>query len=115
MARQSPIMKGTPTIVIIPGTAHGGLRRDHTLSERRQGGDDLEHGPRRILPLRGAVLQRRMRVSAQRPPHGRSEPGDECIRIKRRLTRQGENLAVTQVKGDDRAAVLYEELLGQLL
>src|SRR5215471_9252797 len=106
MARQSPVLKGTPAIVIISRTAHSSLRRDHALSERRQGGDHLEHGPRRILPLRGAVLQRRMRVSAQGPPHGRSEPGDEHVRIKGWFTRQSENLAVTRVKGDDRAAVL---------
>src|SRR5574341_1866612 len=115
MARRSPVMKGTPAVVKMPGAAHRTLRRDHALSECRQGGNDLEHGPRRILPLRGAVMQRKMRVSAQRPPRGRGEPGDEGVRIKRRLTRQGENLTVTRVEGDNRAAVLFEELFGQLL
>src|SRR5262245_10611038 len=60
-------------------------------------------------------MQRKMRVSAQRPPRGRGEPRDKGVRIKRRLTRQGENLAVTRIEGDNGTAVLFEELLGQLL
>src|SRR5262249_58861354 len=96
----------------MPGTAHRALRCDHALSERRQRGDDLEHGTRRILPLRGAVVQRMMRISAQGPPHRRGEPRDEGIRVKGRLTRQGENLAVPRVEGDYRATGLFENLLG---
>src|SRR5215510_7401003 len=115
MARRSPVMKSTPTVVIMPRTAHRGLRRDHALRECRQSSDNLEHGTRRILPLRGAVMQRKMRVSTQRPPRRSGEPRDEGVRIKGRLTRQGENLAVTWVEGDNRAAVLFEDLLGQLL
>src|SRR5215831_15775848 len=115
MARRSPVMKGTTAVVIMPGTAHRGLRRDYALSERCQRRDDLEHRPRRTLSLRGAVMQRQMWVSAQRPPHGRSEPRHEGVRIKRRLTHQGENLAIPRVEGDNRASVLFEEPLGQLL
>src|SRR5215471_8260270 len=115
MARRSPVMKGTPAVVIMPGTAHRALRCDHALSERRQRGDDLEHGTRRILPLRGAVVQWMMRISAQGPPHRRGEPRNEGVRVEGRLTRQGENLTVTRIDGDNRAAVLFEELLGQLL
>ena len=48
--------------------AHAGLLRDHALRQCRQRGDDLEHRARWILPLRGTVMQRQMRVGAQGPP-----------------------------------------------
>src|SRR5262245_22003808 len=56
-----------------------------------------------------------MRIGAQRPPRSGRGTGDEGVRIKGRLARQSENLAVTRVEGHDGAAVTFQETLGELL
>src|SRR5882672_8834655 len=115
MARRSPVTEGMLSILIITRTAHGGLRCDHPICECSQGSDNLEHRARRILSLRRTVVQRKMRISAQGSPRSGRGTGDEGVRIKSRLARQSENLAVTRVEGHDGAAVTFEEPLGELL
>src|ERR671933_595463 len=109
MARRSPVMKAPPAVVVIAGTAHRGIRCDYSVREGAQGRDNLEHRARRILALRRTVVQRKVRIGAQGSPRGERGAGDEGVRIKRRLARQSENLAVTRVEGHDGAAVTFEE------
>ena len=70
MAGRFPVTEGMLAIVVRASTAHGGVRRHHSIREGGQGRDDFEHRARRILPLRGTVMQRKMRVGAQGPPRG---------------------------------------------
>src|SRR6266446_3891852 len=102
MAGRLPVTEGMFAIVVRASTAYGGVRRYHPIGEGGQRGDDFEHGARRILPLRGTVMQRKMRVGAQRPPRGQGRPGDKGIWIKGRLACQCENLAITWVESDNR-------------
>src|SRR5262245_44422191 len=115
MAGRSPVTEGMLPILIIARTAHSGIWCDHPIRERGDGRDNLEHRARRILSLCRTVVQRKMRIGAQRPPRSGRGTGDEGVRIKGRLTRQSENLAVTRVEGHDGAAVTFEETLGELL
>src|ERR1043165_9707542 len=115
MAGRSPVMEGMLPILIIARTAHGSIRCDHPIREGGQGSDNLEHRARWILSLRRTVVQRKTWIGAQRPPRGGRGTGDEGVRIKRRLARQSEDLAVTRVEGDDGTAVPFEETLGKLL
>src|SRR5262245_24905233 len=99
-------------ILVIARTAHGSMRCDQAIGKCPQGRDNLEHRARRILSLRRTVVQRKMRVGAQRPPRGGRGTGDEGVRIKGRLARESENLAITWVEGHNGAAVTVEETLG---
>src|SRR5512145_3308919 len=101
MAGRSPVTEGMFPINIMARAAHGGMRCDHPIRECGQGRDNLEHRARRILALRSPVMQRKMRVSAQGAPRGGRRTGHEGVRIKGRLARQSENLAVTWVEGHD--------------
>src|SRR5262245_29701047 len=56
-----------------------------------------------------------MRIGTQRPPRSGRRTGDEGVRIKGRLARQSENLAVTRVEGHNGATVTFEKPLGELL
>src|SRR5262245_33037115 len=115
MARRFPVTEGMLPIVVIARTAHGGMRGDHPIRECSQGSDNLEHRARRILALRSPVVQRKVRIGAQGPPRSGRGTGDKGVRIKGRLARQSENLAITRVEGHDGAVVIFEEALGELL
>src|SRR4030095_4039176 len=115
MARRSPVTEGMLSIIVIDSTAHRGMRCDHPIRECSQCSDNLKHRARRILSLRRPVVQRKMRIGAQGPPRSGRGTGDEGVRIKGRLARQSENLAVTRVEGHNGAAVIFEEALGELL
>src|SRR5215813_11430392 len=115
MARQSPVMKATPTVVVIARTAHRGRRCNHFIRECGQDRDNLEHRTKRILSLRRTVVQRKMRIGAQRPPRSERGTKNKRVRIKGRLARQSENLAITQVEDHDGATVTFEKTLSKLL
>src|SRR6266699_4509247 len=115
MAGRSPITEGMLPIIIIARTAHSGRWCDHPIRESRQSRDNLEHRARRILSLRRTVVQRKMRIGAQRPPCSGRGTRDEGVRIKGRLARQSATLAATRVQGHDGTAVTFEETLGELL
>src|SRR5262249_44107063 len=115
MAGRSPVTEGMFPIVIIARTAHSSMWCNHPIREGSQGRDNLEHRARRILSLRGTVVQRKMRIGAHCAPCGGRGTGDKGVRIKGRLARQSENLAVTRVEGHDGTAVTFEETLGELL
>src|SRR5215470_20126763 len=115
MAGRSPVTEGMLAIIVIARTAHGGMRCDHPIRECSQGSDNLKHRARRILSLRRPVVQRKMRIGAQGPPRSGRGTGDEGVRIKGRLARQSENLAVTWVEGHDGATMTFEEAFGELL
>src|SRR5215475_754948 len=115
MAGRSPVTEGMLPKVIIARTAHGGMRCNHPIGECGQGRDNLEHRARRILALRRTVVQWKMWIGAQGPPRSGRGTGDKGVRIKGRLARQSENLAVTRVEGHDGAPEIFEEALGELL
>src|SRR5712691_2589153 len=115
MAGRSPVTEGMLPIIIIARTAYSGLRCDHPIRECGQGRDNLEHRARWILSLRRTIVQRKMRIGAQRSPRGGRGTRDEGDWIKGRLARQSENLAVTRVGGHYWAAVPFEETRGELL
>src|SRR5882672_8711351 len=115
MAGRFPVTERMLSVVVVAWTAHGGMRRDDPIRERGQGCDDLEHRAGRILSLRGTVVQREMWVGAQGAPRGWGGAWHKRVRIKRWLTRQRENLAVTRVKGHNGAPMTFKETLSELL
>src|SRR5262245_49011581 len=115
MAGRSPVTEGMLPKVVIARTAHSGMRCDNAIRKCTEGSNNLEYGARRILALCGTVMQRKMRIGAQGPPCRGRGTGDEGVRIKGRLARQSENLAVTRVEGHNGATMIFEEALGELL